>query len=70
MLAYENEAIFAQQNGQDIDYMVPDATSYRDPVAVTKTPRTPAGPGLPRLPAAPSAQKIFADNGYRPVVAA
>ena len=24
LLSYENEAIFAQQNGQDVDYVVPD----------------------------------------------
>ncbi len=36
MLAYENEAIFAQQNGQPIDYVVPDQTILiENPVAVT-----------------------------------
>ena len=36
LLSYENEAIFAQQNGQDIDYVVPDQTILiENPVAVT-----------------------------------
>ena len=42
LLAYENEAIFAQQNGQDIDYVVPDSTILiENPVAVTSTTKHP-----------------------------
>ncbi|MEP6462066.1 MAG: extracellular solute-binding protein, partial [Frankiaceae bacterium] len=38
LLAYENEAIFAQQNGQNLDYVVPDSTILiENPVAVTST---------------------------------
>jgi len=37
-VAYENEAIFAQQNGQDIDYVVPDSTILiENPAAITAT---------------------------------
>src|SRR5437660_1005913 len=37
MLAYENEAIFAQQNKQPLDYVVPGSTILiENPVAVTK----------------------------------
>src|SRR5436190_6260494 len=37
LLSYENEAIFAQQNGQAVDYVVPDDTILiENPVAVTK----------------------------------
>ena len=37
LLAYENEAIFAQQKGQDIDYVVPDSTILiENPAAVTR----------------------------------
>ena len=40
LLAYENEAIAAQQNGQDIDYVVPDQTILiENPVAVTERRR-------------------------------
>ena len=42
LLAYENEAIFAQQNGQDIDYVVPDSTILiENPIAVTSTAKHP-----------------------------
>ncbi len=52
MLSYENEAIFAQQNGQAIDYIVPDSTILiENPVAVTTTTNASrAGQGVPRLP--------------------
>src|SRR5262249_6790187 len=37
ILAYENEAIFAQQSHQALDYVVPDSTILiENPVAVTK----------------------------------
>src|SRR5215213_9251191 len=37
ILAYENEAIFANQNGQELEYTVPDETILiENPVAVTK----------------------------------
>jgi sulfate/thiosulfate-binding protein len=69
MLAYENEAIFAQQNGQKIDYTVPDDTILiENPVAVTKSSKhaEQAQAFLDYL-RSDDAQKIFLDNGYRPV---
>jgi sulfate/thiosulfate transport system substrate-binding protein len=70
LLGYENEAILAQQNGEDIDYIVPDQTILiENPVAATSEA------GDPKLAKAfvdflytPEAQKIFVDKGYRPVV--
>ena len=70
LLAYENEAIFAQQKGQAIDYVVPDDTILiENPVAVTSSTKHPeqARAFLEFLRSA-EAQKIFAENGYRPVV--
>jgi sulfate/thiosulfate transport system substrate-binding protein len=70
ILAYENEAIFAQQNNQELDYTVPDSTILiENPVAVTKNSehRAEAAAFLEYLHG-PEAQKIFVDNGYRPVV--
>ena len=70
LLAYENEAIFAQQKGQAIDYVVPDSTVLiENPVAVTKTSKHPAQAAafLRYLQSAP-AQELFARSGYRPVV--
>jgi len=70
LLAYENEAIFAQQNGQPIDYIVPDSTILiENPVAVTSSSDNPlqAQAFLEYL-RSPPAQQIFAENGYRPVI--
>jgi sulfate/thiosulfate transport system substrate-binding protein len=69
-ISYENEAIFAQQNGQEIDYTVPDATILiENPIAVTKNSSHPAEAKafLDFLHTA-DGQKIYAENGYRPVV--
>jgi sulfate transport system substrate-binding protein len=71
MLAYENEAIFAQQNGQAIDYIVPDSTILiENPIAVTSTSRhVEEANAFLDFVRTPQAQRIFAENGYRPVVA-
>ncbi|MEU7936101.1 sulfate ABC transporter substrate-binding protein [Microbispora bryophytorum] len=70
IITYENEAIFAQQNNQEIDYTVPDSTlQIENPVAVTKNSAHPqeAAAFLTYL-YSNEAQTIFAKNGYRPVV--
>lgn len=71
MLAYENEAIFAQQNGQAIDYVVPDSTILiENPVAITSSSKHPQqAKAFLDFVRSTAAQQIFADNGYRPVVA-
>ena len=70
MLAYENEAIFAQQKGQDIDYVVPDSTILiENPAAITSTTKHPEqAKAFLDFVRSPQAQQIFAENGYRPVV--
>ena len=70
LLAYENEAIFAQLKNQPIDYVVPkDTILIENPVAVTKNSAHPeqAQAFLDFL-FTEEAQAIFAKNGYRPVV--
>jgi sulfate transport system substrate-binding protein len=70
ILAYENEAIFAQQKDEPIDYTVPDRTILiENPVAVTAKSKHPkeAKAFLDFL-YSETAQRIFADKGYRPVV--
>ncbi|MGH9179991.1 MAG: sulfate ABC transporter substrate-binding protein, partial [Acidimicrobiales bacterium] len=70
LLAYENEAIFAQQKDQPIDFVVPDDTILiESPVAVTASTEHPlqAKAFLDFL-FSEKAQSIFAENGYRPVV--
>jgi sulfate/thiosulfate transport system substrate-binding protein len=67
MLAYENEAITAQQQGEDVDYVVPDQTILiENPIAVTKDARSSAQAFVDYL-LSDEGQKIFAEKGYRPV---
>jgi sulfate transport system substrate-binding protein len=69
LLAYENEAIFAQQQKQPIFYVIPKATiRIENPIAVTTNSqnRATAAAFIRYLRTVP-AQKIFARNGYRPV---
>jgi len=70
LLTYENEAIFANKKGVHTDYHIPKATLLIEtPVALTKT-----GLGKPAAKAffkylwSATAQKAFADQGYRPVL--
>jgi sulfate/thiosulfate transport system substrate-binding protein len=70
ILAYENEAIFAQQHGQELEYTIPDSTILIDnPVAVTKNSTHPAeAKAFLDFLLSPAGQRIFAENGYRPTV--
>jgi len=70
ILAYENEAIFAQKHNQPVDYTIPDATILiENPVAVTANTRYPAqAKAFVDFLHSEPAQKTFADEGYRPVV--
>jgi sulfate/thiosulfate transport system substrate-binding protein len=70
-LAYENEALFAQKKGQSVQFVIPKATILiENPIAVTSKSKhkTEARAFLKYLRTQP-AQRIFAQNGYRPVVA-
>jgi sulfate/thiosulfate transport system substrate-binding protein len=69
LLAYENEAIAAQQAGQDIDYVVPDQTILiQNPIAVTSTTKDPAkAKAFISFLRSKQGQEIFQSKGYRPV---
>jgi sulfate/thiosulfate transport system substrate-binding protein len=70
IISYENEAITAQLNKQEIEYTVPDSTILiENPIAVTSNSEHPteAKAFLDWLHT-PQAQKIYAEQGYRPVV--
>jgi sulfate/thiosulfate-binding protein len=69
MLAYENEAILAQQKHQPVYYLIPKATiRIENPVAVTTNAKDPkAARAFVKYLTSPAAQTIFAKNGYRPV---
>jgi sulfate/thiosulfate transport system substrate-binding protein len=69
MLAYENEAINAQQKEQPVDYVVPDTTILiENPIAVVAKSRNAAAASafVDFLRSEP-AQRIYAQRGYRPV---
>lgn len=70
LLAYENEAIFAQQAGQPIDYVVPDETILiENPVAVVSSTESPeTAQAFVDYLRSPDAQRVFGEKGYRPVV--
>jgi sulfate transport system substrate-binding protein len=71
-LAYENEALFAQQKGQPVQFVIPKATILiENPIAVPSTSKHQAeAKAFLRFLRTTPAQKIFAQNGYRPVVSA
>jgi sulfate/thiosulfate-binding protein len=68
LLAYENEAIAAQNAGEDIDYVVPDSTILiQTPLAATEAGGDDAQKFVD-YEYTDEAQQLWADNGYRPVV--
>ena len=69
LIAYENEAITAQQKGQDVDYVIPDETILiENPIAVTENSRNPEkAKALLTYLRGPEAQKVFAEKGYRSI---
>ena len=70
LLAYENEALFARSKGQNLQFRVPRSTILiENPVAVLKeSPNRETASAFLRFLRTPTAQRIFAGNGYRPVV--
>ena len=68
LIAYENEAITAQQKGEDVDYVVPEQTILiQNPVAVTKDGGAKGKAFVDFLRTEP-AQRVFAEKGYRSVL--
>jgi sulfate/thiosulfate-binding protein len=70
MLAYENEALFARQKGQPVQFVIPKATILiENPIAVTaKSAHKREASAFVDFLHTQAAQKIFADNGYRPLL--
>jgi sulfate transport system substrate-binding protein len=69
LLTYENEAILAQQKGLSLDYIIPPQTILiENPVAVTKeTKFAKQARAFVQFLTSRTAQRLFAENGYRPV---
>jgi sulfate transport system substrate-binding protein len=70
LLAYENEAIFAQQKGEQLEYVLPEQTILiENPVAVVSTSKHAAeARAFVDFLRTPAAQRVFAQKGYRPIV--
>jgi sulfate/thiosulfate-binding protein len=67
LIAYENEAITAQQKGEDVDYVVPDQTILiQNPIAVTSDAKKGAKEFVD-FTRTDDAQKIVAAKGYRSI---
>jgi sulfate/thiosulfate transport system substrate-binding protein len=70
LLAYENEAITAQNAGIELDYVIPDQTILiENPVAVVAESENPdTAKAFVDWLVTPEAQEIFASKGYRSVL--
>jgi sulfate/thiosulfate transport system substrate-binding protein len=70
LIGYENEAIQAQDEGVELEYVIPhDTILIENPAAVTTEAQDPeAAQALLDFIWTDEGQQIFADYGYRPVV--
>jgi sulfate/thiosulfate transport system substrate-binding protein len=67
LLGYENEAIKAEEEGEEIEYVIPPSTiQIETPIAVTKSAPAVAQDFLDFI-WSDEGQQIWAENGYRPV---
>jgi sulfate transport system substrate-binding protein len=68
LLSYENEAIKAEKEGEDVEYIVPSSTiQIETPIAVTESAPEPAAEDFLKFLWSNEGQEIWAENGYRPV---
>jgi sulfate/thiosulfate-binding protein len=68
LLSYENEAIKAQNEGEEVEHVIPPSTiQIETPIAVTKGAPEPAAQAFLDYIWSDAGQKIWAENGYRPV---
>jgi sulfate transport system substrate-binding protein len=66
LLGYENEAIKAQDEGEEVDYVIPPSTILiQTPIAVTKGAPA-AAQGFLEFIRSDAGQQLWANNGYRP----
>ena len=67
LIGYENEAIQAQEEGVELEYVIPEQTILiENPAAVTVDADETAAKFL-KFAQSPEGQQLFADYGYRPV---
>jgi sulfate/thiosulfate transport system substrate-binding protein len=70
LLAYENEAITAQQKGEDLEYVIPDQTILiENPIAIpADAPNKDKAEAFVKFLHTEPAQRVFAEKGYRPTI--
>src|ERR1700749_1259437 len=68
LLTYENEAIKAEKEGEEFEYVIPPYTiEIETPIAVTKEASEPAAEDFLKFLWSNEGQELWAENGYRPV---
>jgi sulfate transport system substrate-binding protein len=68
LLTYENEAIKAEKEGEEVEYVIPPSTlQIETPIAVTKNAPEPAAEDFLKFLWSDQGQELWAENGYRPV---
>jgi sulfate transport system substrate-binding protein len=68
LLGYENEAIKAEKEGEEVEHIVPPSTILIEtPIAVTTKAPEPAAEDFLKFIWSNEGQEIWAENGYRPV---
>jgi sulfate/thiosulfate-binding protein len=68
LLTYENEAIKAEKEGEEVEYVIPPATlQIETPIAVTAEAPEPAAEDFLKFLWSDEGQELWAENGYRPV---
>src|SRR5215204_6559418 len=70
LIAYENEAITAQQKGEPLEYVIPDQTILiENPIAVvTESANPEKAQAFIAFLRTPEAQRIFGEKGYRSIL--
>src|ERR1700749_2137600 len=68
LLTYENEAIKAEKEGEEFEYVIPPSTlQIETPIAVTKDAPEPAAEDFLEFLWSDEGQELWAENGYAPV---
>jgi sulfate/thiosulfate transport system substrate-binding protein len=68
LLTYENEAIKAEKEGEEVEYVIPPYTiEIETPIAVTTEAPEPAAEDFLKWMWSDEGQELWAENGYRPV---
>src|ERR1700710_2763609 len=68
LLTYENEAIKAEKEGEEVEYVIPPTTlQIETPIAVTEKAAEPAAEDFLKFLWSNEGQELWAENGYRPI---